>query len=546
MKQVIRGHPELKYLVGMDVDSLAHDIAQPRLDAVLNAGVKAITVLRNFRDVKSVLREIAELHLLGVDAILMDLGMSSMQVDDPARGFSVLGDGPLDMRMDPQASLKAEDILNSWPDSEVGRILREYGEESNWRTLQKKIVNARLHGGLQSTSDLLDLIRRVTPPMKGGRQGWIKMATRVFQALRIAVNDELKTLEDSLYSCFDCLAPGGRLAVISFHSLEDRIVKQTFLNIIKGREDVEERESLNSVLRNTSDEIKEKERGLEDRIVKQTFLNIIKGREDVEERESLNSVLRNTSDEIKEKEAWIKQVIYGSNGTILTKRPITPSGEEEKLNRRTKAILLSNKWYGHEQFWVTRSYPTIQKFSHGKMDLKVKAATSLNSNAKKKANLFAEKKERIRLPTYNDDLGGKKYHISEFLSQPSGIAAVLNTKALQSFESLDANTYRCELPKLQFLNFEAAAIVGSAAFMRNQMTWGGAGAESFLEVDVKLNLTLEIYTQPFTMMPTSAVEGPGNIMMQALVDKLVPLLLQQMLQDYDEWVRKQSYSLKSF
>ncbi|KAG4387071.1 hypothetical protein AAZX31_11G152900 [Glycine max] len=294
---VIRGHPELKYLVGMDVDSLAHDIAQPRLDAVLNAGVKAITVLRNFRDVKSVLREIAELHLLGVDAILMDLGMSSMQVDDPARGFSVLGDGPLDMRMDPQASLKAEDILNSWPDSEVGRILREYGEESNWRTLQKKIVNARLYGGLHSTSDLLDLIRRVTPPMKGGRQGWIKTATRVFQALRIAVNDELKTLEDSLYSCFDCLAPGGRLAVISFHSLEDRIVKQTFLNIIKGREDVEE-------------------------------------------RESLNSVLRNTSDEIKEKEAWIKQVIYGSNGTILTKRPITPSGEEEKLNRRSRSAKL--------------------------------------------------------------------------------------------------------------------------------------------------------------------------------------------------------------
>ncbi|KAG5124384.1 hypothetical protein JHK82_031121 [Glycine max] len=139
------------------------------------------------------------------------------------------------------------------------------------------------------------------------------------------------------------------------------------------------------------------------------------------------------------------------------------------------------------------------------MDLKVKAATSLNSNAKKKANLFAEKKERIRLPTYNDDLGGKKYHISEFLSQPSGIAAVLNTKALQSFESLDANTYRCELPKLQFLNFEAVPLLDLrvtstdedclvemlSSFMRNQMTWGGAGAESFLEVDVKLNLTLE-------------------------------------------------------
>ncbi|KAG4382660.1 hypothetical protein GLYMA_14G132000v4 [Glycine max] len=239
-----------------------------------------------------------------------------------------------------------------------------------------------------------------------------------------------------------------------------------------------------------------------------------------------------------------------------------------------KAILLSNKWYGHGQFWVTRSSPTTQKFSHGKMDLKVKALTSMNSNDKKKANLFAAKKERIILPTYNDDLGGNKYHISEFLSQPSGIAAVLNTKAFQSFQSLDANTYRCELPKLQFLNFEAAPLLdlrvtstdedclvemlsckvcpstqpekNKNAFMRNHMTWGGAGAESFLEVDVNLNLTLEIYTQPFTMMPTSAVEGPGNIMMQALVDKLVPLLLQQTLQDYDEWVRKQSYTLKSF
>ncbi|XP_017416135.1 uncharacterized protein LOC108326999 isoform X2 [Vigna angularis] len=241
-----------------------------------------------------------------------------------------------------------------------------------------------------------------------------------------------------------------------------------------------------------------------------------------------------------------------------------------------KAILLSNKCFGYEQLWVTRSSPTMQQFINGKkIDLKGKAVASLNSNSKR-ASLFAAKKERIRLPTYSDDFGGKKYHISEFLSHPSGIAAVLNTKALESFQSLDANTYRCELPKLQFLNFEAAPLLdlrvtstdedclvemlsckfeGSevvkeqnrhfSAFMVNHMKWGGAGAESYLEVDVKLNLTLEIYTQPFTMMPTSAIEGPGNIMMQALVDKLVPLLLQQMLQDYDAWVKKQSYSLKS-
>ncbi|XP_057427014.1 uncharacterized protein LOC130720394 isoform X2 [Lotus japonicus] len=199
----------------------------------------------------------------------------------------------------------------------------------------------------------------------------------------------------------------------------------------------------------------------------------------------------------------------------------------------------------------------------------IKAVTSSDSNSKK-ANLFAAKKDRVKLPTYDDVLGGKRYPISEFLSQPSAIASVLNTKALQSFQSLGANTYRCELPKLRFFNFEASPILnlrvtatddgclvemisckfeGSevveqqndhfSAFMINHMTWGGANAESFLEVDLKLNLTLEIYTRPFTMMPISAVEGPGNIMMQALVDKLVPLLLQQMLQEYDEWVQKQ-------
>ncbi|KAL5071381.1 hypothetical protein RYX36_022268 [Vicia faba] len=234
-----------------------------------------------------------------------------------------------------------------------------------------------------------------------------------------------------------------------------------------------------------------------------------------------------------------------------------------------KPMLLCNKLYGNGQyFWATHSFHNFTQ--RKKMEIKVK---STDSNVKK-ANLFAGKKERVNLPTYDGVVGSKKYHISEFLRQPSGIAAVLNTKALQSFQSLDDNTYRCELPKLRLLNFEASPFIdlrvtstnedclvemisckfeGSeiieeqndhfSAFMINYMTWSDAEAESFLEVDVKLNLTLEIYTLPFTMMPISAVEGPGNIMMQALVDKLVPLLLEQMLQDYDEWVQKQLYCL---
>lgn len=192
--------------------------------------------------------------------------------------------------------------MNSWPDTEVGRILREYGEESNWRSLQNKIVKARLFGGLHSTGELVDLIRKTTPRTRGGRQGWIKTATRVFQALRIAVNDELKTLEDSLYACFECLTPGGRLAVISFHSLEDRIVKQTFLDII-----------------NSNGEDESGEGG---------------------EQEGCGKDLRNIRNDNDEKEAWIKQMVQGWNGTILTKRPITPSEEEERLNRRSRSAKL--------------------------------------------------------------------------------------------------------------------------------------------------------------------------------------------------------------
>ncbi|XVF66008.1 hypothetical protein PTKIN_Ptkin09bG0295800 [Pterospermum kingtungense] len=303
---IIKSHPQLKLFVGMDVDPLAFHMARSHINALSHSDphpqFQAFTFLNNFRHIKSLLRQVdhPDIFSSGVDGILMDLGMSSMQVDNPERGFSVLTNGPLDMRMDPQACLKAEDILNSWPDTEVGRILRDYGEESNWQLLKNKILQARLQGGLHSTGELIDVIRSVTPGTRRGRRGWVKTATRVFQALRIAVNDELKTLEDSLYACFDCLAPGGRLAVISFHSLEDRIVKHAFLKIID--------------------------------------CNMGSGDGSVQERDMRD--LRKIKGNNNQKESWIRQTIQGWNGTILTKRPITPSEMEVEFNRRSRSAKL--------------------------------------------------------------------------------------------------------------------------------------------------------------------------------------------------------------
>ncbi|KAL4205197.1 hypothetical protein AMTRI_Chr01g113320 [Amborella trichopoda] len=297
---IIRDHSELQIFIGLDVDPVAHKLACAQINAVLaddtsKRALKAHILQRNFRDIRSVISEIHEgLVSEGIDGILMDLGMSSMQVNDAQRGFSVLSNGPLDMRMNPKASLKATDILNSWPEAEIGRIFREFGEESNWRTIVNKIVKARVNGGLHSTTELVDLISG-SSTRSGGRQGWMKTATRIFQALRIAVNDELKTLEDTLYAAFGCLSPGGRLAVISFHSLEDRIVKQTFLDIVK-KADFEE------------------------------------GLAHEDERGGLTPP--------DEREGWSKGSIEGKDGVVLTKRPITPSLEEEQLNRRCRSAKL--------------------------------------------------------------------------------------------------------------------------------------------------------------------------------------------------------------
>ncbi len=154
-----------------------------------------------------------------VDGILMDLGVSSPQLDDPGRGFSFLRDGPLDMRMDPAAGESAADWLNRAPEREIARVIAEYGEERHARRIARAIVRAR---PLRRTAELAEVVARAVP----GREPGKHPATRTFQAIRIHVNRELEALRAGLAQAVEALAPGGRLVVISFHSLEDRIVKR--------------------------------------------------------------------------------------------------------------------------------------------------------------------------------------------------------------------------------------------------------------------------------------------------------------------------------
>ncbi|MCX7750005.1 MAG: 16S rRNA (cytosine(1402)-N(4))-methyltransferase RsmH [Candidatus Bipolaricaulota bacterium] len=200
-------------VVGVDQDPQALALAQDRLAPF---GEQATLVRGNFRDLPTLL---APLRLPPLDGILFDLGVSSLQLASPERGFSFSADGPLDMRMDPDAPTTAADLVNHLPERELARILLEYGEERYARRIARAIVRAR---PLRTTEELAALVARLYPP---GRHR-IHPATRTFQALRIAVNDELAALEEALPGSRALLRPGGVLAVIAFHSLEDRIVKR--------------------------------------------------------------------------------------------------------------------------------------------------------------------------------------------------------------------------------------------------------------------------------------------------------------------------------
>ena len=165
--------------------------------------------------------QLAKIGWTAVQGILLDLGVSSMQIDIPERGFSFLADGPLDMRFDPDSQVKAEDLVNHLTEGELADLIWRYGEDRHARRIAQAIIQAR---PLHTTLQLAEVVARAS---RGGRNR-IHPATRTFQALRISVNQELQSLEGVLPQAVKALAPGGRLAIISFHSLEDRLVKQYF------------------------------------------------------------------------------------------------------------------------------------------------------------------------------------------------------------------------------------------------------------------------------------------------------------------------------
>ena len=166
------------------------------------------------------------------DAVLLDLGLSSMQVDRPERGFSYATDAPLDMRMDPSDEPSAADVVNTWDERELATMFRKYGEERYARQIARGIVRRRAKGPIERTGQLVDVVRASLPTP--ARFGEGHPAKRVFQALRIEVNHELDSLEAGLPAAFEMLRPGGRLAIISFHSLEDRISKRFLRDLARG------------------------------------------------------------------------------------------------------------------------------------------------------------------------------------------------------------------------------------------------------------------------------------------------------------------------
>lgn len=225
-EMLLASTPARTKIIGLDQDSQAIDFCRRRLNRF---GDRIVLRQGNYRDLKS---HLAETGIAAVDGVLFDLGVSSPQLDDPSRGFSFQREGPLDMRMDQRIGETAADLVNRSPEHKLADIIFQYGEERYARRIARAIVQERQRRPIETTGALVSIITRSVPVTY--RHGRIHCATRTFQALRIEVNHELDFLESSLRDATEVLTSGGRICAISFHSLEDRIVKHTLRSLSQG------------------------------------------------------------------------------------------------------------------------------------------------------------------------------------------------------------------------------------------------------------------------------------------------------------------------
>ncbi len=213
-------------VIGIDQDQDALEAASKRLSIF---GDKFIPVHNNFSNLLEVLET---LGIKKIDGFLLDLGVSSYQLDEAERGFSYMNDGQLDMRMNQEDEFSAYDVVNTYSEDELTRIIREYGEENWANRIAKFIVEARSEKPLETTFELVDIIKNAIPA--SARKDGPHPAKRTFQAIRIEVNNELKIIEKTIEDAVSVMNKGGRVAIITFHSLEDRIVKNTFKKLAQG------------------------------------------------------------------------------------------------------------------------------------------------------------------------------------------------------------------------------------------------------------------------------------------------------------------------
>jgi len=213
-------------LIGFDRDPATIEASRVRLTSF---GDTVTFINRNHSEVKATLEELSVSQIAGA---LLDLGVSSHQLDEAERGFSYMQDAPLDMRMNPNDSMSAYDVVNTYTKQELENIIFTYGEERWAKRIAEFIEDARKNAPIQSTGELVDIIKKAVP--KNARRDGPHPAKRTFQAIRIEVNNELGSLKQTVYDFIDALAPGGRLAIITFHSLEDRIVKTAYRDKEKG------------------------------------------------------------------------------------------------------------------------------------------------------------------------------------------------------------------------------------------------------------------------------------------------------------------------